>query len=121
MRAPRAIQCGTVAIATRQSGVCGPGERGVCYEVYELDGRPGYSFIFEKGRYDGFSPEDVAMFLEMTPTVCRTVAEYQFRNVTRLLRDFAHGRFAEAFPSRQRQAEGSRNDDERRADTHDVY
>ena len=112
MRAPRAIQCGTVAIATRQSGVCDPGERGVCYEVYELGGRPGYSFIFEKGRYDGFSPEDVAMFLEVTPTVCHTVADYQFRNVTRLLRDFTHGRFAEAFPSRQRQAEGSRNDND---------
>jgi hypothetical protein len=71
-----------VAIATRQSGVCDPGERGVCYEVYELGGRPGYSFIFEKGRYDGFSPEEVAMLLEVTPTVCHTVTDYQFRNVT---------------------------------------
>jgi len=73
MRARRAIQCGTVAIATRQSGVCDPGERGVCVEVYELGGRPGYSFLFEQGRYDGFSPEDVGMFLEVTPTVCHTV------------------------------------------------
>jgi hypothetical protein len=113
MQAPRVIQCGTVAIATRQSGVCDPGERGICYEVYELGGRPEYSFIFEKGRYDGFSPEEVAMLLKVTPTVCHTVTDYQFRNVTRLLRDFAHGRFTEAFPSRQRQTEGARNDDSR--------
>lgn len=49
------IQVGTIAIATRASGVCDVGETGVCYEVYELAGRPGYSFIFERGRYDGFS------------------------------------------------------------------
>jgi hypothetical protein len=91
-----------VAIATRASGVCDAGERGVCYEVYTLGGRPGYSFIFEKGRYDGFSPEDVAMFLTVTDTVCEKVADYPFTNVTRLMRDFERGRFADAFPSRQR-------------------
>ena len=97
-----AIHVGTIAIATRDSGVCDVGERGVCYEVYTLGGRPGYSFLFEKGRYDGFSPEDVAMCLTVTETVCPTVADYQFTNVMRLMRDFRLGRFAEAFPSRQR-------------------
>jgi hypothetical protein len=96
------IQVGTMAIATRASGVCDVGEVGVCYAVYTLGGRPGYSFLFEKGRYDGFSPEDVAMFLTVTDTVCPTVADYQFTNVMRLLRDFRLGRFAEAFPPRQR-------------------
>jgi hypothetical protein len=56
-----AIQVGSLAIATRASGVCDVGERGVCDEVYALGGRPGYSFLFEQGRYDGFSPEDVAL------------------------------------------------------------
>lgn len=97
-----AIQVGTLAIATRQSGVCDVGERGVWYQVYTLGGRPGYSFILEKGRFDGFSPEDVEMFLTVTETVCPTVADYQFTNVMRLMRDFRLGRFAEAFPFRQR-------------------
>jgi hypothetical protein len=94
------IQVGSLAIATRASGVCDAGERGVCYEVYALGGRPGYSFIFDKGRYDGFSPEDVVMFLTITGEVCTAVADYQFTNVTRLSRDFAQGRFAPAFPPR---------------------
>ena len=93
-----AIQVGSLAIATRASGVSHVGERGVCYEVYRLGGRPGYSFIFEKGRYDGFSPEDVALFLTITGEVCTAVADYQFINVSRLSRDFAQGRFAPAFP-----------------------
>jgi hypothetical protein len=95
-----AIQVGSLALATRASGVCDVGERGVCYEVYALGGRPGYSFIFDKGRYDGFSPEDVALFLTITGEVCTAVADYQFTNVTRLSRDFAQGRFAPAFPPR---------------------
>ena len=97
------IQVGTVAIATRASGVCEVGEIGICYEVYTLGSRPGYSFIFEKGRYDGFSPEDVSMFLNVTDTVCDKVADYQFTNVTRLMHDFRLGRFAEAFPPRPRE------------------
>lgn len=99
-RATPAIQVGSLAIATRASGVCDAGERAVCYEVYELGGRPGYSFLFEQGRYDGFSPEDVALFLTITGEVCVTVADYQFTNVMRLSRDVARGRFAAAFPPR---------------------
>ena len=55
-----AIQVGTLAVAKRDTGVCAAGERAVCYEVYQLDGRAGYSFIFERGGYDGFSPDEVA-------------------------------------------------------------
>ena len=47
-RTPPAIQIGSLAIATRASGVCDVGERGVCYEMYELAGRPGCSFLFER-------------------------------------------------------------------------
>jgi hypothetical protein len=93
------IQVGSLAIATRASGVCDVGERGVCYEVYALGGRPGYSFLFAQGRYDGFSPADVALFLTITGKVCAAVAAYQFTNVVQLSRDFAQGRFAAAFPS----------------------
>ena len=95
-----AIQVGSLAIATRASGVCDVGERGVCYEVYALGGRPGYSFLFEQGRYDGFSPEDVALFLTIIGEVCTAVADSPFINMTRLSRDVAQGRFAPAFPPR---------------------
>jgi hypothetical protein len=50
------IQVGSQVIAKRASGLNAVGERGVCYEVYQLGGRPGYSFILERGGYDGFSP-----------------------------------------------------------------
>ena len=92
------IQVGSLALATRASGVCDIGERGVCDEVDALDGRPGFSFLFAQGRYDGFSPEDVAMFLRITGEVCAAVADSQFINVVRLTRDWAQGRCAAAFP-----------------------
>lgn len=94
------IQVGTIAIAKRASGVCDVGERGVCYELYELGGRPGYSFIFEQGRSDGFSPCDIDMFLTVTEEVCQVVVGYPFKNVLRLKRDFDQGRFAPAFTPR---------------------
>ena len=97
-----AIQVGTLAVATRDcSPVCRAGEHGVCYEVYELAGRPGYAFIFERGGYDGFSPDDVALCLTITGAICRVVEGYQFKNVMCLQRDFDQGRFAPAFPPRQ--------------------
>jgi hypothetical protein len=95
-----AIQVGSLAIATRASGVCDVGERGVCDEVYARGGRPGYSFLFEQGRSDGFSTEDVALFLTIIGEVCTAVADYPFINMTRLSRDVAQGRFAPAFPPR---------------------
>lgn len=94
-----AIQVGSLALATRASGVCDVGERGVCYEVYELGGRPGYSFLFEQGRYDGFSTEDVALFLTITGEICAAVADYQFTNVVRLSRDVAQGRVCRGLPA----------------------
>jgi hypothetical protein len=90
------LQVGSQVIAKRVTAVCDTGERGVCYETYELDGRPGWSFIFESGRYDGFSPDEVATFLEVTGAVCQDVADYDFKNVWRLCQDFRRGRFEPA-------------------------
>lgn len=98
MTKPPPIKVGSLVIAKRASGVNAASERGVCYEVYQLGGRPGYSILFERGGYDGFSPQDVEMFLHATGQHCPAVADYRFANVTRLARDFAEGRFAEAFP-----------------------
>lgn len=97
MSIPYNLQLGSIVIAKRETAVCNVGERGVCYEVYELSSRPGWSFIFERGGYDGFSPDDVDMILEVTGEVCREVAGYQFKNVGRLCQDFQQGRFAAAF------------------------
>ena len=90
------IRVGTLAVAKRGSGVCKEGEVGVCYEVYTLQSRPGYSFIFEKGGFDGFSPRDVEMFLEPLDVVVPSVAGYAFIDVNRLVQDYRRGRFAEA-------------------------
>ena len=90
------IRVGTLAVAKRDSGVCKAGEYGVCYEVYTLEDRPGYSFIFEHGGFDGFSPYDVETFLEVFDLVAASVTSYTFTNVGRLVQDYRAGRFAEA-------------------------
>lgn len=91
------IQLGSLVRAKRDTGICSAGERGVCYERYRLDKRPGYSFIFERGGYDGFSPDEVELMLEVSGDVCPQLADYQFTNVLRLQKDFYEGRFADAF------------------------
>lgn len=91
------IEVGTLAIAIKKTGVCEVGEVGVCYEVYELEGRPGYSFIFKSGRYDGFSPDEAESFLALPDVRCTEVSGYRFRSVPRLCADFEAGFFASAF------------------------
>jgi hypothetical protein len=47
------IRVGTLAIVKKDSAICSVGEIGVCYDMYTLGNRPGYSFIFEKGGLAG--------------------------------------------------------------------
>lgn len=96
------LAVGSRVIAQRTTGVCDAGERGVCYEAYTLGNRPGWSFLFESGRHDGFSPDDVALILEVTGEVCPDVADYEFQSVMRLMANFRRGRFAPAFPPERR-------------------
>jgi len=91
------IQVGTIVRAKRYAGIAQAGEIGVCYEVYTLGARPGWSFIFERGGYDGFSPDEVALCLEVGWSIDPATAVYEFENVTHLLEDFRAGRFAKAF------------------------
>ena len=91
------ISVGSLATAKRDSGICEAGEVGVCYEVYQLGNRSGYSFIFERGGYDGFSPDDVNTFLEVSGRVSSDAASYQFSNVGQLNADYRAGRFDKAF------------------------
>jgi hypothetical protein len=92
------LRVGSLVIARRTTGVCDAGERGVCYERYTLDNRPGCSILFESGRHDGFNPDEVALILEVTGEVCPEVADYQFQSVMRLMSDYRRARFAPAFP-----------------------
>lgn len=91
------VQIGTLVVVKRDSAIRSVGEIGVCYDIYTIGSRPGYSFIFEKGSYDGFSPEDVELFLEVTDVVFPSIANYKFENVTQLERDYHNSRFSEAF------------------------
>ena len=88
---------GSLVVAKRACGVCAVGEPGVCYEEYRIGERPGWSIIFQGGRYDGFSPEDVTAFLHVTSRVAPEVAGYRFTNVGQLARDYQDGRFDAAF------------------------
>ena len=71
------------------------GTVGVCYDVYQIGERPGFAFIFENGRYDGFSWDEVDMFFEELG--CWDKLLYTFTNVMQLSEDFKNGRFDEAF------------------------
>ena len=102
MRERPNLTVGSLVIAKRKTGVCDVGERGVCYEEYTLDHRPGWSFIFESGRHDGFSPDDVELILEITGEICPDVADYELTSVLRLRADFHWGHFASAFQSERR-------------------
>jgi hypothetical protein len=87
----------SVAIATRACAVFAFGEASVCCETYRIGGRPGWSFVFERGGFDGFSAEDVALCLHLTGEVAPELAGYGFRGVGHLRADRRRGCFAGAF------------------------
>ncbi len=78
------------------------GERGVCGAEYPLGHRPGWRLLFESGRPDGFSPDEVERRREITGAICRAVADDEFQSVMRLRSDFSRGRFAPAFQTERR-------------------
>lgn len=75
-----------------------PGMTGVAYETYGDPDNPSMSLIFPNGRYDGFSPEDMEIFLEPEQVgFCEEVADYAFTTVTRVCKDFEAKRFSTAW------------------------
>ena len=84
---------GARIFASKASGVCKAGEAGLVVEEYELDGRSGRTIIFEQGNYDGFSPEELAIFTLPEGSVDSKVAHYTFSNVGRLAEDLHKGIF----------------------------
>jgi hypothetical protein len=104
------ITVGSLVTAKRELGpVAWPEESGVCYEVYELENRPGYAFIFQRGGWDGFSPDDVNRFLEVSGRVSQHVADYKFKNVGQLQADYRAGRFSAAFEEQNIEKAAERN------------
>lgn len=91
------LRVGSVAVAMRECGVFRLGEAGVCFEAYRIGGRPGWSFIFERGGFDGFSPSDVGLCLHVTGEVAPGLEGYEHTGIGRLLRDWREGRFTVAF------------------------
>ena len=93
------LELGQRVIAKRTTGVCEAGERGVVYEVYDREGYggggegPGVSVIFEKGRYDGFSPDEAKLMLDPLEEECKFGRGYNFQNVGQLDKDFRRGLF----------------------------
>lgn len=83
---PRSIQVGSRVIARAKTGVCDVGELGLIYEVYDRGqgGSQGYSIIFERGHYDGFSPDELASMILVTDELEPTMIGYQFTNVITL-------------------------------------
>ena len=96
------MQVGQIVKAKRSTAVCDRSEYGVCYEIYSRegfhDGGPeGYSIIFQSGRYDGFSPDEVAPMLTVLHVVDVVCGTYKFKNVMQLSADFRAGRFDTAW------------------------
>ena len=90
---------GARVFAIRACGVCEAGEAGLVVEAYELGGRPGRTILFERGEYDGFSPDDLAMITLPLGSVDPKAAAYRFAGVGRLSDDMRRGAFDfAAFP-----------------------
>ena len=91
------LRVGSLVVARSATGVCAEGEVVVCYEEYKIGRRPGWGIIFEAGKYDGFSPEEVGAMLVDLGVIAQSVRYYKFHNVIRLAFDLRDGRFSVAF------------------------
>jgi hypothetical protein len=93
---------GDVYIFARECMGNPAGTRAVCYEVYSIGERPGWSFIFVNGCYDGFSPGDMEMFGGQLVEPAALEYGYTFTNVMVLSQDFARGVFDRALRIQRR-------------------
>ena len=94
---------GSITYAVRASSLWQKGERGVCYEIYGIGDRAGFSFIFEKGGYDGFSEDELEPWLLITKEIAPSVVGFQFKNVLHLTGAYQAGWFDEALKITARQ------------------
>lgn len=75
-----------------------PGDSGFCYHIETISGRRTSFFIFENGRFDGFSDYEIKFFFHLYPNkFIPELAEYKFTNVIDLHNDFEKGIFDKSF------------------------
>ena len=96
---PANLAVGMVVRAVRAVGGEAPGSVGVVYEIYDRDDdTKGYSIIFERGFYDGFSPNCLKICqVESSMCIIPELMSYQFVDVGELRKDFNNGLFNDAF------------------------
>lgn len=70
----------------------------VCVDKYHLGDRAGYMMIFENGRYDGFSEQELDRFFDpKSRDLVPEISSYIFSNVIKLSRDYDRGKFDASF------------------------
>lgn len=87
------LSVGSRVYCARTCGIAKAEEPGIVYESYTLGGRKGVSIIFENGGYDGFSPEDCAIFILPEGSSCPKASAYHFSNVGQLANDHRAKKF----------------------------
>ena len=90
------LAVGQQVAARRATDVCRAGEQGVVVEACALNGRPGWTVLFEQGGVDGFTPCDAGLWLEPGPVLAEA-AGYVYSSRARLTDDWRKGRFASVF------------------------
>ncbi len=90
------LKVGNLVFAKHSTAINHEGEHGICVGVYEIGGRAGYDIIFERGGYDGFSPDEVELILIKTGFL-QQYSRYCFTNVMQLDKDYKNGYFKDAF------------------------
>ena len=95
------VRVGDTVLVSRRTLNNPAGSIGVCVETYQLDGRPGASFLFPNGAYDGFSERDTELFGVRPLDHEASVADYTFISAPRLFADFRAGRFAAVWSARR--------------------
>lgn len=93
-----AYPVGMVCIVGRPCMGNPAGARALVYETYEIGTEHfGIGLIFPNGAHDGFSEECAEIFDVVPVKICKSLADYEFRDVGRLGLDFHAGRFRVAF------------------------
>jgi hypothetical protein len=91
---------GARVFALRGCGLWSVGEAGLVVEQYELGARPGRTILFKNGGYDGFSAQDLELFVAPEGSIDSQAARYVFHSVGKLSADLERGLFDfKAFPS----------------------
>ena len=99
------LAVGDLVMVVQPSGVNGPYARAVVVERYELAERPGWTLLFEDGRFNGFSPLDCETFNVVRLGHLCALETYRFRSATHLTRDWRAGVFAAAWPKANQRSE----------------